>query len=372
LAEVFGVRAHLIGAAPRRVWRVEAPDLKVEIWPRGALDLEWDIKRRDFSCNALMWKLPGGPLIDRVGGVRDIEQLRLRAISQANLEQDPVRLVRGPRFLAHPSGFTLERTTAAWIRALAPSLTAAPRERVGQELLKLLTAPLCDRGLQALLDLELLEPAAPPGAATEAGWLAANIETSSRLAGATTHPLPAALREAGDAARLALLLRAWGRPSAGAVADYAWPRETRRHATRAATQLEAVVEGAGAPAADRRFLIHVAGPSFPAAIALAAAVRPERPWRRWWRLWQQHGSELVAPEPFLSGLEVMEILDLAPGEQLGSAFRAVITAQIRQEVRSKEGARRWLRKWQHEENNDESSSGGVGHENGRAYDSGGF
>ena len=371
LATVFGVRAHLLGASPHRVWRVEAPDLKVEIWPRGALDLERDIERRDFSCNALMWKLPSGPLIDRVGGVRDIEQRQLRAISQANLEQDPVRLVRGPRFLAHPSGFSLERRTAMWIRALAPLLAAAPRERVGQELLKLLTAPLCALGLDALLDLELFEPGAPPGAATEAGWLAANIETSSRLAGATAHPLPAAVREAGDAARLALLLRAWGRPSAGAVADYAWPRETRRHAARAATLLEATVESAGAPAADRRFLIHVAGPSFPATIALAAAVKPEYPWRRWWRLWQQHGAELMAPEPLLSGLEVMETLHLAPGEQLGAAFRAVITAQVRHEVRSKAGARRWLMRWQRD-NCDGSSSDCVGDENGRAHDGGGF
>lgn len=371
LAADFGVRAHLLGAAPHRVWRVEAPDLKVEIWPRGALDLERDIERRDFSCNALMWKLPSGPLIDRVGGVRDIERRQLRAISRANLEEDPVRLVRGPRFLAHPSGFTLDRTTAVWIRALAPSLAAAPRERVGQELLKLLTAPLCALGLHALLDLELFEPAAPPGAATEAVWLAANIETSSRLAGATAHPLPAAVREAGDAARLALLLRAWGRPSAGAVADYAWPRETRRHATRAATLLEAIIASAGAPAADRRFLIHVAGPSFPATISLAAAVRPEHPWRRWWRLWQQHGRELMAPQPLLSGLEVMETLHLAPGEQLGVAFRAVVTAQVRQEVRSKEGARRWLKQWQRD-NCGGSSSGGVGDEKGRAHDGGGF
>ncbi|MEJ2190010.1 MAG: hypothetical protein P8Y93_11495 [Acidobacteriota bacterium] len=371
LAEVFGVRAHLLGASPHRVWRIEATELKVEIWPRGALDLERDIERRDFSCNALMWMLPAGPLIDRVGGLHDIELRRLRAISQSNLEEDPVRLVRGPRFLAHPSRFTLEQTTAGWIRELAPSLAAAPRERVGQELLKLLAAPFCALGLHALLDLELFEPAAPPGAATESGWLAAHIEASSRFAEATAHPLPAAVREAGDAARLALLLRAWGKPSGGKVADYAWPRETRRHASRAATLLEAVVANADAPAADRRLLIHLAGSSFPTAVALAAAVEPNLPWRRWWRLWQQHGTELVAPEPLLSGLEVMDTLDLAPGKELGAAFRAVITAQIRREVRSKEGARRWLRRWRRE-NEQKPSSDVVGHEHGSAHDGRGF
>ncbi len=345
LAEVLGVRPHLLGVSPNRVWRVEAPGLRVEIWPRGHLDLERDIARRDFCCNALMWELPAGPLVDLVDGIADIQRRLLRTIKAANLEEDPVRLVRGPRFMAHLPGFALDKTTADWITTLAPHLAEAPRERVGQELVKLLAAPACAAGLRALLDLGLFEPAAPPGAATDAEWLGAHLDVSSRLADATNHPLPPAAVAAGDAAQLALLLRAWGTPSSAAISDYAWPRDTRRHAAHAAALLDAVVAGSGARAADRRELVHVAGTAFPAAIAFAAALEPDRPWRRWWRMWQRHGADLITPEPLLSGPEIMDLLGLAPGEQLGVAFRAVVIAQIRDEVRSKEGARRWLRRW---------------------------
>ena len=67
LGDTLGVRAHLLGQPPRCVWRIESDDTKVELWPLGSLSLDDDILRRDFKCNALAWKLPDGPLIDKVG-----------------------------------------------------------------------------------------------------------------------------------------------------------------------------------------------------------------------------------------------------------------------------------------------------------------
>ncbi|MFV2073012.1 MAG: hypothetical protein ACC742_10230 [Thermoanaerobaculales bacterium] len=346
LAGHLGVRAHLLGTDPKQVWRIETAGIKVELWPLGPLDLEDDIRRRDFSCNALMWELPGGPLVDRVGGLDDIKQRRLRAISRSNLEDDPVRLVRGPRFLAQLPGFELEPESADWIRSLALRLSMAPRERVGQELIKLLGARGAERGLKALIELGLLAPSAPAAADPDPDWIEMNLHAASRLSGAAPHPLPSAVREAGIAAGIGLLLSAWGSPPARAVNDYAWESNCRRHAVFAADHLREIVNAVGAPAGERRLIIHRAGTAFAAAIALAAAVEPDRRgWRRWWRLWQQRGPELVAPKPLLPASELMGLLDLAPGPELGSAFRAVTDAQIRGEVRSREGARRWLREW---------------------------
>ena len=350
LAARLDTRAHTLGREVRRVWRIETQELNIELWPPGDLSFDDDIRRRDFSINALVWHLPEGPLEDRVGGLGDLAQGTLRAISKKNLADDPVRLMRAPRFLAQLEGFDLDEQTSGWIRRLAPRLEKAPRERVGQELLKLLGAPGADRGLRSLVDLGLLEPAAPEAGSYDPLWLESHPTAPPRLSGAMPHPVPTALREAGDAAQLALILRIWGAPSDHAVSVYAWARADRRHGARAATLLDHALTTVDAPAADRRVFIHSAGTAFPATLALAAAVDAEKPgWRRWWRMWREHGAELLDPRPLLSGDDVAAHLSLKPGPGLGRAVDALTEAQVRGEVRTTLGAKRWLERWAGEE-----------------------
>ena len=345
LAAANGVRAHLLGTAPHRIWRIDFPSLKVEIWPLGGLTFEEDMKRRDFGCNALSWELPDGPLVDLVGGLRDLEQRLLRTTSRSNLEDDPVRLLRAPRFLAQFETFTLDPTTRRWIRELAPSLSLAPRARVGQELLTLLRGPSAARGLLACVDLGLarwLSPAAHP---IDEGWLTENLAAADRLVSPTRHPLRRALETSGDAARLSFLFRAWGSPEDDRLTPYGWSRSDRANALRAARMLDDARETVDAPHSARRELAWRAGMSFPTLINLAAALDPGRPgWRRWWRQWQRHPSALEHPRPLLTGVEVAEIAGIEPGPELGTIARALLRAQVRGEVRSRGGAERWIRK----------------------------
>jgi tRNA nucleotidyltransferase (CCA-adding enzyme) len=345
LAARLDTRAHILGQESKRVWRIETPEIKIELWPLGGLSIADDIRRRDFSCNALVWRLPNGPLLDQVGGVGDLENRVIRALSKRNLEDDPVRLVRAPRFAAQLDGFTLEPQTAGWIQSLAPRLADAPRERVGHELVKLLGASRVDTGLAALVGLGLLGPSSPDPTSCDRRWLESNPAAASRLAGSQPHPVPAAVAAAGGAGRLALLLRGWGNPDEDAVTHYAWPKADRHHAARAAAVLDQSLRSVGAPAPDRRSFIHAVGTTFPAALAFAAAVEPHRPWRRWWRLWEERGAELVEPAALLSGEEIVALLNIAPGPALGRAVDALTEAQVRGEVRTASGATGWLRRW---------------------------
>lgn len=345
LAARLDTRAHVLGRDTNRVWRIQCPEIKIELWPLGNLSLEDDIRRRDFSCNALFWQLPNGPLVDRIGGRKDLGGGIIRALSKKNLEDDPVRLVRGPRFLAQLEGFTLDPRTSDWISNLAPRVSEAPRERIGQELVTLLGAPGAVNGLRSLLELGLFEPAAPKGYPYDRKWIESNLEAVASLAGSSPHPLSAAISSAGGAARLALLLRSWGNPAGAEVADYAWPRRERSHAITASALLEQTVTKVEASASDRRVFIHSAGRAFPAVIALGAAVEPDRPWARWWRQWREMGHKLISPDPLLSGEEIGAILGLEPGPVLGRAIDALAEAQVRRAVRTANGARRWLRKY---------------------------
>jgi len=345
LAARLDTRSHVLGRDANRVWRIDCPEIKIELWPLGDLSPDDDIRRRDFSCNALFWRLPDGPLDDRIGGRADLESGVIRALSKQNLEDDPVRLVRAPRFLAQLEGFTLDPQTGDWISSLAPAVSAAPRERIGQELLRLLAAPRAADGLRRLVELGLIEPVAPEGARCDRDWIDRNLEAATRLSGSAPHPVVASVLESGNAPRLALIVRAWGCPDADAVAPFAWSRNERRHATRAADLLDRVLTTVNASAADRRAFIHTAGTTFPTALAFGAGVEPDRPWARWWRLWCEHGQELVRPDPLLSSEKIASILDIEPGPGLGRAVDALIEEQVRGELSTAQEAKRWLQSW---------------------------
>jgi hypothetical protein len=341
LAARLDTRAHLLGQGANRVWRIETPDLKVELWPRGSQSVDQDIRRRDFTSNALFWQLPNGPLLDRVKGIDDLEACVLRAIRRKNLEHDPVRLVRAARFLAQFPDMELDPRTAGWIRSLAPRVGRAPRERVGQELLALVTSGDAERGLRALADLGLLTRAAMCRSSCDEAWLRANFEAASRMR-PTTHPLPMALASAATAAPLSLLIRAWGQPHPDAIAPYAWPRVHRNHAAVAARLIDAAPAVADGPVGDRRLFMYRAGSAFPTVLAAAAAVDPDHAWVRWWRLWRNRGPEIVAPEPLLTGSEISAAVGISPGPTLGRVVDALTEAQVRGEVRTAGGAKKWL------------------------------
>ena len=343
LAARLDTRAHVLGRGPKRVWRIESSDLTIELWPLGRMTLEKDIARRDFTVNALVYPLPSGPLVDRVGGLEDLGRGVLKALAESNLHKDPVRLIRAARFVAQFDGFEIDPTTASWIRSSAPLLAAAPRERVGQELTKMLRAEGVARGLRALGSLDLLVHAAPQGSPDGGEWLDRNLAVATRLAVPANHPVPVALREAGDGARLVPLFLSWGNPDEDSLSSYAWAKKDRRHAQQAANSLGQALAAVSGPPADRRSLIHATGTAFPTVLAVAAAIEPELPWRRWWRLWRERGSELVHPVPLLTGNEIAEISGFPPGPELGRAVDALAEAQVRAEFRSRAGAVRWLR-----------------------------
>lgn len=342
VGRLLGARPHLLGRPPRAVWRVDGDTVKVELWPLGALSPEADAGRRDLTVNAMLWRPPDGPLVDPTGGLADLRSTTLRATSRAALADDPVRLLRAARFLSALAGFRLDPRTSEWIRELAPTLAGAPRERVGRELLLLVAGPLPERGARALLELGLLEPSAPPGCSPDPGWLRAHIGALERLASPRLHPVPSAVRDAGAAAPVALLLRALGADDEGAAAGYSWDRGLRGAAFAATRELGAMARAAAGPVADRRELIFRLGGAFPVALSAAAACR--RPgsadhWRRWWRLWRRRGSELVEPRLVLGAEEVRELAGPVSGPELGRLLRAVERAQVRGEIRSAGAAR---------------------------------
>lgn len=132
----------------------------LDIAPLHPDGIEADLKSRDFTLNALAWPLGPGPvrgdaLLDPCGGVGDIARGRVRHIEAANLDADPLRLLRAYRIAAELGFHVAKKTVAAVRRRAALSDRPAP-ERRRVELLRLLAAPDAGTRLRELDHARLL------------------------------------------------------------------------------------------------------------------------------------------------------------------------------------------------------------------------
>ena len=103
--------------------------------------LEEDLKRRDFTINAMAYN-PKRGLVDLFGGVQDMENRIIRCVGNPleRFTEDALRILRAVRFSAQ-LGFSIEGETLKVISVLAPNLKYVSAERIQVELLKLLVSP---------------------------------------------------------------------------------------------------------------------------------------------------------------------------------------------------------------------------------------
>ena len=133
---------------------------------------EEDVKRRDFTINGLLLDPlqgannphvdPRTAVLDYVDGVADLDARLVRAIGrpEERFEEDHLRMLRGVRFAAR-FGFDLEEKTKHAMRALAHKTSAVSRERVRDELTKMLTEGRARRAFELLDHTDLLTEVLP-------------------------------------------------------------------------------------------------------------------------------------------------------------------------------------------------------------------
>ncbi len=123
--------------------------------------IEDDQKRRDFTINALALSLQKedfGSLVDPFDGVSDLQNkiLRTPLEPEQTFSDDPLRMMRGIRF-ATQLGFTLDDITLAGIKAQAKRISIISKERIAEELNKILLTKKPSVGFKLLYDTGLLQ-----------------------------------------------------------------------------------------------------------------------------------------------------------------------------------------------------------------------
>ncbi|HMF90585.1 MAG TPA: CCA tRNA nucleotidyltransferase [Candidatus Angelobacter sp.] len=121
-----------------------------------------DVQRRDFTINGLLLDPLNQEVLDFVGGRNDLKRGIIRAIGDPRLRfaEDKLRLLRAVRFAAR-FGYAIEEKTFAAIRELAPQIHQVSRERIRDEILKMLTEGRARQAFELLDQTGLLEQVLP-------------------------------------------------------------------------------------------------------------------------------------------------------------------------------------------------------------------
>jgi hypothetical protein len=326
-----------------------------------------DLAQRDFTVNAMAMPVLGGELVDPFGGLADLHARRLVAVSDHIFLDDPLRLMRAPRF-SHILGLALERDLFKAVRDQAGELDRAAPERVAAEIIMTLGAGRAGDAARLWHDLGLLRVLVPeiadPGGLSQVFALLDRLEAmladprewfpdvsgvlgerlGRRVDGATERPV--ALRLAGlvcglgpgGAAAVGRRLRLSGTLISMLEATGGVCRDGEKGSGLPVTVSDRApgpgrgsgrIAGAG-PGREVVLFFWRTAPWEPEAILLGAAGTAGTPDKRavpleWARalmaLWAERAVSGVPRLP-LDGDAVMEYLQLPPGPQLGKALRA--------------------------------------------------
>ncbi len=263
---------------PPRIERSTGPGRHdFEIVADAGISLEQDMERRDFTINAIARRLETGEVLDPLGGRADLERGVLRTTSPTSFRDDPLRIVRGLRFVSQ-LGFDPDEDTLRQMREWAPQLEHVSGERIGGgltadgmgELSKLLLGAHPAKALRLARDAGVLlhllpefEPAIGYAQQSDRQHLTldehvfavvqagadAGVPLEVRLA-TLLHDLgkPEAEREGGDHAAIGAAV------AARALSRLRYPTKLRAYVVRLVREHPFAPEGEPSPVDARRFL----------------------------------------------------------------------------------------------------------------------
>ncbi|MGZ4450899.1 MAG: CCA tRNA nucleotidyltransferase [Nocardioides sp.] len=351
--------------------------------------LDGDLGRRDFTVNAMAVRLPGREVEDPYGGVVDLAHrvLRTPGAPEDSFSDDPLRMMRAARFAAQ-LGFTVAPEVVAAMTAMAERIEIISAERVRDELVKLVCAPYPRLGLTLLVETGLAERVLP-----ELPALALERDEHHRHKDVYEHTLTV-LEQAIDleprlpgegpdfVSRFAALMHDVGKPRTrrfvddGTVTfhhhDVVGAKITRKRmkalrfsnddidAVSRLVELHLRFHGYGSgewtDSAVRRY-VRDAGDELERLHVLTRADCTTRNQRKADRLRRTYDEleeriarlseeeELASLRPDLDGNQIMAVLGIGPGREVGQAYQHLLELRMDHGPMSAEDAEAALRAW---------------------------
>ncbi|AFU72246.1 CCA tRNA nucleotidyltransferase [Bifidobacterium asteroides DSM 20089] len=362
--------------------------------------LEGDLSRRDFTVNAMALRVPDLVFVDPYRGANDLAKqvLRTPVDPRQSFDDDPLRMMRAVRFVAQ-LGFTIAPETAEAITRMTDRISIVSAERIRDELTKLMLSDHPVQGIEALVQSGLADIVLP-----EVPALQLEIDEHHRHKDVFEHTLMVvdraiALETGPDGPvpapdltlRLAALLHDIGKPATrrfepgGKVSfhhhDAVGARLARkrlkalrfdRHLIADVCDLISMhlrfhgyVDERWTDAAVRRYARET-GPLYERLNRLTRADATTRNKRkaqvfssamdeledRVAQLRRQEDLDAIRPD--LDGRQIMQILDLKPGPQVGRAYQHMLEYRLDQGPVDRQTAEQELRDWWQREGADQA------------------
>lgn len=377
-------------------WQIEVTTYRSEAYAADSrkpavaygTSLADDLVRRDFTVNAMAVQLPGREVVDLYGGVVDLATrvLRTPGTPEASFSDDPLRMMRAARFAAQ-LGFTVAPEVVAAMKDMASRISIISAERVRDELVKLICAPYPRRGLSLLAETGLADLVLP-----ELTALRMERDEHNRHKDVYEHTLTVLEQSIDQEARLgggpdfvsrfAALMHDVGKPRTrkfhddGTVSfhhhDVVGAKMTRKRmkALRFSNdEIEAVSslvelhlrfhgygDGEWTDSAVRRY-VRDAGDQLQRLHVLTRADCTTRNRRKADRLARTYDAlearieriseeeELAALRPALDGNQIMSLLDIPPGRDVGAAYKFLMDLRLDEGILSEDEAAKRLLDW---------------------------
>lgn len=325
--------------AERQIARVVFQQATADFAQQDGSTLETDLHRRDFTVNAIAYNPHTGELIDPLQGCADLQQRMLRMVSPANLQDDPLRLLRAYRQAAQLS-FIIDPDTQSVIRQLAPHLAQVAAERVRVELGYLLSSAEGTRWIRAASEDGLLatwfnatpEQLAQVAAVDSAG--VALTETWPKLGVELSQLIRDTIKTSWLAiAKLTCLVAPDPEPAEVELLQLTYSRAEIRAVTTALKLLPQLQPENFSPAQmslpEQYFFFRTGGAVFPALAVLAvAAGTPVDAIAPLINRYLTPDDPVAHPTPLVTGKDLMQALQLPAGPFVGQLLTAIQLAHI--------------------------------------------
>ena len=387
-----------IGAMKRegdKEWQIEVTTFRADAYEPGSRKpvvafgerIEEDLVRRDFTVNAMAVDVVAGEFVDPWGGLRDLADgvLRTPAPAEVSFSDDPLRMLRAARF-ASRLGFRVAPEVQDAMRDMAERITIVSAERVQGEFTGLLLTDSPREGLDLLVRTGVAEHFLP-----ELPALRLERDEHMRHKDVYAHSLTV-LEQASDlekarapdpdiVSRLAALLHDVGKPatrrfegskvtfhhhdvvgaklvskrlkalkySTAIVKSVAKLVELhlRFHGYGEATWSDSAVRRYVRDAGDELERLHILTRADCTTRNRNKATRLRRNYEELeWRIDELAAQEEIkAIRPDLDGSQIMEILGIAPGPQVGKAYKFLLDHRMEHGPATQEEAKAILLDW---------------------------
>jgi tRNA nucleotidyltransferase (CCA-adding enzyme) len=322
--------------AQRQIARVVFKDATVDLAQQEGDSLETDLHRRDFTINAIAYNPHTDQFIDPLQGIVDCRAGVIRMVSQSNLEDDPLRLLRGYRQAAQ-LGFRIEPETQAVIRQLAPLLGQVAAERVQVELGYLLKSPQGTPWLTAAWEDNLLQAWFPDATAQGLAQVAA-VDDSARVLEETWHELGRELQASVGSksasllslAKLANLLPSVPEAAEEQLLGLKYSRAEIRAVITALTHLPQLLSYTTSemPIREQYFFFRDVEAVFPSLAVLAiASGMPVDKIAPLINRYLTPDDQVAHPTQLVTGNDLMRSLNLPAGQQIGQLLTVIGVAR---------------------------------------------